>query len=57
MTALVTEADQAIEHYERDGVLLVRGVIEAAEIHEIRDTFTRQVESDDTSEQRRRRGR
>lgn len=47
MTALVSEADRTIEHYERDGVLLVRGVIDAAEIDEIRDTFTRQVESDD----------
>lgn len=48
MTALTAEISEATAHYDRDGVVLIRQLISPAEIAEIRDTFTAQVETDDS---------
>ncbi len=48
MTALVAETTDVLHHYDRDGVVLVRGLIGTDEIATVRDTFTAQVEHDDS---------
>ena len=46
MTELLTRTETARESYDAMGVIQMRGLISPAEIDEIRDVFTAQVESD-----------
>ncbi|MGL4176326.1 MAG: phytanoyl-CoA dioxygenase family protein [Dermatophilaceae bacterium] len=46
MTALLASTDTARESYDRLGVVQVRGLLEPAEVADIRRTFTDQVEQD-----------
>ena len=45
-TALVSDLPQAGADYDRNGVVLLRGLISPGEVAEIRREFTRQVETD-----------
>ncbi len=48
MTSLLTAPAGARENYDRDGVIQLRGLLSAAEIAEIREVFTDQIEADPT---------
>lgn len=48
MTTFLTEQDTARARYDEQGVVQLRGLLSADEVSQIRETFTRQVEADDS---------